>query len=310
MDRRSSQFTRFLFLALSLAIVVTVVGTSHADDKEQKSSETYLLRHKFEKGQIGQFKVTDKQNINSQMNGLKEKVLSETRTQRSYRVVSVDDEGNAELELTIEKVWMKNQFNEADPVVFDSEDATKQPEQFAKIMETVGKPMSQVKVSPLGKMLKATRIGAKTEISVEDAQNLNFLVVLPEEEISTGSEWSEDIFVEVAVDRSLKKKIKLRRKYKLESVDKDIAKISLHTVILTPIRNPAVKGRTLALKPDGLLEFDINNGQLISRKLKVRDQTIGAFGPKSLMQMATERTEKLIPLATQTATKPADSSTK
>lgn len=309
MDRRISQFSIAQSLWIALGIIACLYSHAYADETTEESAKKYLLRHKFQNGQVARFDVTDKQTIDSQFSGAKETVNSETRAQRSYRVISIDDEGNAELELTIEKVWMKNQFNESDAVIFDSEDATKQPEQFANIMETVGKPMSQMKISPRGVIVKATRIGAKQEISAEETQNLNFLIVLPEEEIPVGGEWSEDLFVEVPVDRVLKKKIKLRRKYKLESVEKDIAKISLNTVILTPIRNPRVKGGVISLKPAGLLKFDIAKGQLLERSTKVRDRVIGAFGENSLMEMATDRTEKYVSevqaaeIPTPTATK-------
>lgn len=294
MDRHS--FLRPVSFALTtiLAIAVQLPFNVQADEGSAKTTEKHLLRYQFQKGQTVRFEVVTKSKINSQFNGAKESVYNESRAQRSFEVKSVDDEGNADLVLSIDKVWMSAKFNNAEPTVFDSEDKDKQPKQFKNILETVGRPLSRVKMSATGEMLKALRIDAKGPMSDDATRNLNFLMVLPKVAVAVGDKWYDEMKVQVPIDQTLKKTVRVKRTYELTAFDNGKATIALKTAILTPIRDPAVQGRVIQMKPSGTLVFDNNAGVLVSRTTTVKDSVIGAFGVNSIMAAETDRSEKLL----------------
>ena len=77
-------------------------------------------------------------------------------------------------------------------------------------------------------------------------------------------------------------------------VEDEIATIRFRTSARTPVNDPDILRQIVQQTPSGLIEFDIKNGRMLSRSLKIDEKVVGAFGPQTLLDAQGEMTEKLI----------------
>jgi light-regulated signal transduction histidine kinase (bacteriophytochrome) len=276
-------------------------------DAAEPTADKYLLRYQFTPGEFVRYEVVDQASVTTRKNDAKETVRNQSQVWRHYRVVSVNEAGQATLELMIDRVRMIAQFEDAPPTVFDSADPNLQPKKFSSVLQSVNRPMSRIVVDAQGDLLSAhSLLQGKTD---QTDPAINFLVVFPEQAQSLGATWKQTLEVEVPVTDTLKEKVKLIRNYTLKSVEDDIATIHLATILASQIRDPAVRTRLMQQTPSGTIQFDMKTQQLIFRETKVDDQIIGAFGTGTLVETKSRRTEKLIPAA-PAEDKPTDSPAK
>ena len=314
-SRGSAPFFQLAPFVLAMLVLSDIVAFSGADAAEQpqqtpttgqdegQDREEYLLRYKFHPNQFVHYTVEHVSTLTSHYPAGKEVVFNETQTQKHFRVVAVDEGGNATLELMIDRVKMTARFNDSEKVVFDSQDTTKRPRQFQHVMNSIGKPTAQFKFAPDGKLLKiVSSIAPQQDPSAQgtaqqkkaaiDASR-NFLVVFPEEPIQVGDEWKDRIQVCVNVTNKLTKLVTLQRRYRFDSVKASLATISLRTSVLTPIKNPMIRVQLIQREPKGTIVFDIEQGRMVSRELKIDRVVVGAAGPKSSIRAVSLRREKL-----------------
>ncbi len=283
----------YLFLILFLIGYSEIAVGEENSRPEAETAEKYQLNYQFKVGDFVHYRVRDSSSYTTQKDSISETAKNQSTAWRQYRVVSVDQSGEAVLELMIERVRLQAQFDDSPPIVFDSTDPELQPESFKQILQTVGKPMSRIRVDRYGNLLEVHNYFGKQPKQADPA--LNFLVVFPQKPIAINETWKQDLEVEVPVSKTLREKVKLRRIYQLKSVEKDLATISLSTILVTPIRDPAVKVRLMQMTPSGTIQFDMKRHLLISRKVKIDDQIVGAFGAGTLVKAVSVREEVLQP---------------
>ncbi len=274
-----------MFIAVTLAIST---GMTRA---EESAKTKYQLQYQFEQGHFVKYHVKDRSAYTTRKKAIAETVRNESQQWRHYRVVAINEAGEATLELMIDRARLVAQFDDSKPTIFDSADPNLQPPKMQSIMNSIGKSLCRMRVSPQGELVHVQSLNG--DKSLESDPAINFLVVFPEHDVAIGEAWTQTLEVEVPVTDKLKEKVKLLRKYTLESVNGDIAHIKVYTVIATIIRDPAVQTRLMTQAPAGTIEFDIARGVMISRTLSVDDQVVGAFGAGTLVHAQNERTEKL-----------------
>ncbi len=298
MLRKFTAYTQSWSVLCLMLVSYSSLGTVVvAEEQEKKQSDDnapkYQLNYQFKAGEFVHYQVSDTSSFTTQKDAVKETAKNQTTAWRQYRVVSVDESGEAVLELMIDRVQMQTQFDEHPPIVFDSADPKLQPERFRYILKTVGRPMSRIRVNQQGELLKVqTFFGKQPE---QTDPNLSFLVVFPKEPIAINETWKQNLEVEVPVTKTLKEKVKLLRLYTLKSVENDQATIALTTILISKIRDPAIKVRLMQQTPTGTILFDMKRHLLISRKLNTDDQVIGAFGAGTLVKAMSIRSETLQP---------------
>ncbi len=279
------------------------------------------LRYKFAVNQQTYYSVNHVMKITTQKDQTSETAQNESDTVRHFRVVSVEADGSAILELMIDRVKMSARFGENDPITYDSagKPAAKPPAKpdeedsiafdstspapppplFKNIVETIGKPTARIKVSPTGEMLDVVRMNAPApnpaapEVADNDPSN-NFLVILPAKAVKPGDTWSDKIDVRVALSKALTQNITILRKYELVSVKDSVATIATDSTVITPIRDPQINGQLIQRTPEGTVRFDIAQGQILSREMKLNKTEIGVFGDNSSMRAVSTRVEKLV----------------
>ena len=152
--------------------------------------------------------------------------------------------------------------------------------------------------------MKVTMLATDVPKNLVDAAQktdpaMNFLVVFPEQPIKIGEKWTEKSEALVSVGSGLTQPLNLIRQFELTSVTNNIATIQFRTSLLTPMNDPEILRQLVQLTPTGSIEFDVQQGRILSKTLKIDEKVVEAFGKQTLLQARGESKEKLA--ATRTA---------
>jgi hypothetical protein len=109
-----------------------------------------------------------------------------------------------------------------------------------------------------------------------------------------GEQWSERFDVRVSVSEKLTRPVRLRRTFRLASVQGKLATISMKTAVLTPVQDPSISAQLVQRQPSGTIVFDREAGVVVSREIEMDEKVIGAWGANSLVHSVIKRTERLI----------------
>lgn len=287
--------------------VLTSLCVTSLPDAFAAEDKTHLLRYQFHRGEIVGYEVNDQSKLVLQQQEAEQSVDHGAVTNKRYTVTTVDGDGNAVLELQIDRVQMRASVDGGDSIAYDTQSGEEPPAAFAGISTTVGKPYTRVKVSPRGELLSLDWLIAaeqKSKPTKADAAELDIVVVLPEEPVKVGDTWKEPFEVEIGATPTLKKKIRLQREYTLKQVEGSLATISLKTVVLSPLHDPAEESQLVRKTPKGTVVFDLARGVVTSRTYEVDKVIVGFSGPDSKVHTINTRKEQLAPV--QVAAKPLD----
>ena len=273
--------------------MATLSSVSFADD-------TYQLKYHFQAGQFSHYEVTDRAEMLTQYAENQSKSFQQTQMLKSYRIVAVDEKGGATIEPVVEFARMSSQSGDKAAITYDSAQDQLPPKEFEMIAGTIGRPLARFQLSASGKLLKVTMLTNDVPKNLLDAANktdplMNFLTILPEKPVKIGEKWSETYETQVGIGSGLSQAIKMIKSYELASVKGNTATITFRTGLITPVTDPEILRQLVQLTPTGTVEFDIQQGQLISRSLKIDERVVDAFGAQSLLQAQGESIEKMVP---------------
>lgn len=311
---RNHNGTGILLIALTVLVVLSpvhadespaktdqnpgVTQTSATADATAPASMAVRLVYKFQPGQFIHYSGSSKVQYYTQLD---EKTFPSSQTNETsthIRVVTVDEQGVATIEPVLDRARMTAQMPDKKPVVFDSRTDDNSQPQFQAVRDSIGKSVARFQVSPAGKLVKAVIVESSAPKALQDAAErletrFPFLLVLPATAISVGDKWREEYSV-VIVNEGLKQPVPLRRIYELNSVADGIARIKFRTLVLTPLNDPELEKQILQQTPSGTIEFDIERGLVRSYVANINRTSHNAFGPRTLLQVTGESTEKLV----------------
>ncbi len=281
----------------------TETGATKNDTTETDAPKTYVLSYHFAPGSSVDYTVENHSQIEVEQAGAEQQVDHSQTSHKHYRVVSVDEDGNGFLELTIDRAQMQATVDGDAPVTYDSQKDRQPPAQFIGIAGTIGKPHARITASPAGELLAIDWLVASDQDALptkKDAGNLDILVRLPETPVAIGEKWKQRFKTEVTVNEKLRKTVTLLRTYRLVSVDGNRATIELRTSVITPLHDPAQEAQLIQKTPSGTIEFDLDRGVLLSRSTKLDREVVGFNGGKSRIRNQTTRSERISEVATTT----------
>ncbi len=282
-----------LTACLALVTALTAAVPLAAEDG------AYLLRYKFQPGQFVYYEVENAMKIVTQFDTAKEEVANNSQAWKQLRVVAVDEAGNAVLEPMVERVKMSAIKDAEDPVNYDSISEEDPPFQFRDVKKTVGRVIARVNVAANGELQQVTPLIDDNEPLKDAARKkdprLNFLIVMPATPVKIGDTWKDRFSSDVTVDKGLRKEVVMQRTYQLAEVKGQIAVIRLKTTTITPVNDPQIEVQLIQSKPSGIIEFDMQQGMILSQTTVVDETVFGPFGPKSSMSAVTKSVEKLLP---------------
>lgn len=244
-----------------------------------ESAPEYRLAYKFQANQDVHLVLTVESEIRVQKRQFVNTLTNQTTTERHFHVAKVNPDGSATLDLFIDRVQLSHGFNGGAPTIYDTNSDLEPPRQFQNVKECVGKISGQMKVTSRGELQQLLR----PYQSPSDDSSENFLDILPDHPVHVGDVWKDDIKVPVTVSKDLHQKLTLRRYYRLESVDGNVATIHLSTSELSPVADPMIRAQLIQKLPEGKILFDMAKGVVTSRELRCVRTEAGVMGEGSMV---------------------------
>ena len=265
------------------------------------ADEPISLRYRFEPGQVVRYSVSMRDDYKIQVGPASDEPYTEQESIKQYRVLSVNDDGSARLELLLESAKL-TVVNDGQKQAFDSTANNNENPAFAPLQNMLGKPHLQVTASTTGVLsdIKLLLDGSEKPNDISQSA-LDAFVALPQEPIAVGTSWREDLDVPVKVSETLSKTIKVQRRFHLLSVENDRATIQFETKILSPINDPDEEIQLIRRPTRGTLLLDLKRGVMVS-KVVTLDNTVTNFGGgPSVMTLKQRHVERLLETKTAAA---------
>ncbi len=244
----------------------------------------YRLSYKFRPNQdVRMLKVFASQ-MRVQKGGRTDLNTIQSATERHYHVASVNADGSAVLDLSIDSVKIAFSVNGATQITYDTRGNEVPPPQFQSVKDCIGKH-AQVRVDARGHV---TELDQSQSSTLDDR---DFLAILPEKPVHIGDEWFDDYPVRVKVTKGLSQTVTLRRRYKLTAVNNNVAIIRVEIAEITAVQDPQVLAGLVSLTPKGTVLLDLETGTLTLRDLECKRSEIGVLGPASSIAGVTNTRE-------------------
>ncbi len=240
---------------------------------ESKEPECYLLRYRFQKGDVLRWNVHQSLKIITSVQGKTERVETSCRSTKVWTVLDVDRDGNATFEYKVDDVDMKQSQTDKEDARYDSRKDKTIPGRFINLEGTIGVPLAHLTIDPCGETKKKVTL---RPYSAENSEN-RIAVPLPEKPVAEGESWYVDMPIELKRPDGTLDKIKAKQKFTLDGVRTGIAKISFVTMVVTPL-DAKQEAQILGKYVKGKLTLDLDAGHLVSQELIVDKSVVGFQG--------------------------------
>lgn len=322
---RSAFFTLPCFFCAVLGPVATGVTKDVEDIPDQSvlriaeatpkpNATKYELRYKFKRGDVLRYEVTHRASIRTTIDETTQAAETKTDSTKAMKITDVLPNGDIEFTNVVEKVHMVNQLPDHDPTEYDSTTDKIAPPGFEDAAKAVGVPLSVMRVSPRGKVVRRD-LKVRNQGAEDDAQ---IVLRLPEEKVAVGDTWDEPFEVAVRLADKSNKTIQTRRHHKLTDVKNGVATIAVTYQVLSPI-DAFIETQIVQRLMEGEVRFDIEKGRVVGQQMDIDKRVIGFAGPTSSMQYIMRMDEKLLaeeakvaaqpkPIAAANKTRPATNS--
>lgn len=287
-------------LTLALACFVAPGPVEAGPVEAPRPTEGVTLRYRFAPGEVVRYRAESEATFLARKGDLTEKNASKSSSEHHYEVVAVASDGTATLRLAIDRVRMQAAFNDQTPVAFDSDSAEEPASQFRGVRRSVGKPLAELRVLPNGKTIDARRLtDAEPDMPVNgatgpDGETTGVFTVFPERPLRPGDEWSDTFKTRVSVTARLSREVTLIRRYRLETVERGAALVSVRSALLTPIDDPQLLVQLIQRQFVGTVRFDLASGRVTSRTTEADNTEIGWADGDGSLRAVSQWTERLI----------------
>lgn len=275
-------------------------GEAAKADDDAGNTVGILLRYQFKRGQFVHYEEDSRSEMTLMAREQTQATRENRKTNKHFRVISVDEKGSAVVEPVIDRVQMEVR-NDNDPAVtYDSADKGDVAKDFKSVEAAIGNPTLRIRYAANGRIQELLPLvqGNQDNPAVEDPEKQNFLIAFPDKAIAIGEAWTDNYLIDVSVDgklrNPLKKRVKIRRTYTLKEVKDGIAEILFRTFPLAVERDPQVKVQLVHHSRFGMIQFDINRGIILEWKSSGSGQVFNAFGPASSMKALSSTTERYL----------------
>jgi hypothetical protein len=267
--------------AITWFVLFSVVSTASA-------AQRFTLRYKFQVGDVIRYDVSHQANIRSTMEGASQTAETRSDSVKAWKIVDVTPRGEIELINLVEKVKMTNRLPDRAEMAYDSTVDKTPPLGFEHAAKAVGTPLSQIRMTPWGEVLK--REVKHRQPAADDTAPI--VLLLPKKPIAVGGTWDEPQQITVKLSEGGTKSVDARRHFKLKSVENGVATIECDFQVLSPM-TAEIEGQLAQRMLTGAARFDIRRGRILSQELKADKRVIGFAGPQSSMHLVLDLSEKM-----------------
>ncbi len=289
MSRTFSAFSSLSFAVLLFAPVLA--DDAVPEEKKADESPKYTLRYSFRPGEIIRWRVVHQALVRTTVSGTTQTAETRSESVKLWQVKEVDEAtGQATFVHSVESVDMRQSVSGRQDVHYNSETDTLIPAEFEEVAKAVDVPLSTIVLDGRGHVVKRHE-----ERAQPNATSGEMTVPLPEEAVAVNDVWSFPHDTSVRQKDGSMKQVKTRQDFTLTSVDNGIAMIKVETIVLTPIRDPALEAQLIQHVTDGTVRFDIAAGRVVGQQTDIDKRVIGFQGEASSLHYVTRFTEELLP---------------
>jgi hypothetical protein len=254
------------------------------------AAESVTLRYRFRVGDRIDMDVAHRALTETTMNGVVQTVETMTDSRKTWQVVSVDDAGRATLEHSVDDVVMTSRTSDKGEVRWASAGTADPPPGYEGVRQSLGVTLSRMVIDPTGRVLDRRELRPCPPSSTGDL----VVVPLPEEPVAEGADWIVPQEVVVDLPGNLRKAVRTRLRYRLESIRDGIATISVDTTVLTPVDDPRLESRLIERIWNGTIEFDVDRGLVVRRTTGIDRRVVGFEGAESSVRYKASLEERLV----------------
>jgi hypothetical protein len=261
---------------------------ARADDAPA-GAETYDLKYKFIERESIRTQVTHKSTIRTTIRELSQDSESSAESEKVWGIKKVNADGSAVIVHMIASVDMRQAVKGSAPVRYNSKHDENPPEIYKEVATTIGKPLAEITLDPRGQVLN------RRELLAGAHRGGGLVTVpLPGEPVPVGHVWNNDYAVPVLLKGGRTKDIQMRQRYELLLVKKNVATISVRSIIVTPNIPPEIEVQLVQRMSHGEVKFDLSAGRVVQQSMKVDGTVVQFQGAGSVMQCQIEFHEQLL----------------
>lgn len=264
-------------------------GKKHAAAKAKSTGNKYLLRYKFQMGEVLRYGVKHSTHTRTTIDKTTQRAESKSESIKAWKVTDVLPNGEMEFVHVVEHVRMSNRLPSQTTTTYDSEQDKTPPRGFEQAARAVGVPISIIRLAPDGEIL-----GREEKIAQpEHTPDMPITLRLPSEPIAVGKRWNESYDVPMQRKSGTKLQVRTRRLCKLLKVQNGIATISVQYQVLTPI-DAYIEAQLVERLAKGTVRFNIAKGRIVGQQQEVDKRILGFAGGTSSMHFVSRLEERLL----------------
>lgn len=281
--------TVFAAVILFLSLVSQVRAEEAPDKPAAEDAPTYTLHYKFKAGEVVRYDVEHRASIRTTIDEVTDEAHTQTESIKAWKIIDVLPEGDIEMMHVVERVHMRNRLPDRDEMEYDSDKDKEPPPGFEDAARSVGVPLSTIRLTPYGKILKRTA----EHIHAGADPDAPIMVRLPEEAVAVGSTWDEPQAVSVELQGGGAKTVHTRRHFELKDVTSGVADVEMTYQVLSPI-TAHIEAQLVQRLMSGTIRFDIKKGRILSQQMDVDQRVLGFAGATSSMHYVMRLKETLL----------------
>jgi hypothetical protein len=191
------------------------------------------------------------------------KTLTRLTLQKKWVVSQVDANGEATLELRLEKMKLERETGKGEPDVFDSE---KDDESSKGLKKLIGPVLAVVKVSDRGAVIevKESNYGPASRFQAE----LPFRLLLPEKTPAEGGSWKRDYAIKLDPPAGTGESYESSQTYTLKPAVNGFQVIGIGTTVKQPPMQAEEMIPLLPYLAEGEIYFDAESGRYYAARFK------------------------------------------
>jgi len=238
-------------------------------------AEKYTFRYKFHVGDVMKWNVIQQVNMVTSLSSDRVKSETYSSSTKVWKVLSVDENGTAVLEYSVEDADLWNKSSDgAIEKRFNSKSDEKPLPDFIDVARSLNKPLAHFTINAKGEVLKKVQ---KTEYAAATEEN-KVTIPMPERPVVVGESWDFPEVITLPQPDGTVKKISTRQRYTLQKIENGIATIDFKTIVTTPLQNDRESQLALIAKiKNGVIQFDVISGCSISQQFDIDRSVIGGM---------------------------------
>ena len=270
--------------AWSLAVLVGLAAAGAAQ------AQGGPLRFRWQKGQVLTYRVEHQTAVVEVVGGNKVETSSRHALTKRWRVLDVDAQGAATLELSLAAMRMEQTRPNGEALLYDSADPDKSDPALKEQLEKfINQPLAVLKVDASGKVTETVK-GVPGRYDSEPP----FVLTLPPSAVAAGQSWERAFTVVLSPPQGTGERYEATQKYVCKQADAATGVFALTTSFKDMPASQLDRVPLLQKQPQGEVVFDVQNGRMQSARLVIDHELQNHQGTGSSYRFQSTYTEQYV----------------